>query len=246
MSDRRPIDAISLPPGGDEDLWAQTANLAELGTLTAALLHEMRQPMFAIKAHAQLGRAEGAAGVERFDRVLDQLHHMEELLRYYGGLAQPKTTVWPEQIFDLNDPVRGAVEMLAHRQRKVDVEVSLDLAAGKLPVRGRELAARQVAVNLLQNAFDAVEGRPGSRIVVRTRDGAESVQLHIEDTGPGIPADMRNRVFEPFVTTKAPGRGTGLGLYIARRLVDEAHGVLRLHEPDAGGARFEVLLPRAA
>lgn len=243
MADRRRVDAISLPPSAEAEGWTQAASMAELGVLTASLLHELRQPLFAIKAHAQLARVENSdARADRLDRILDQVHHIEELIRYYGGFATVDTT---PSLFDLNEPIRAALEMLGHRAVKARIELVSVLAPGALLVRGREVAVRQVAVNLVHNAFDAVDSAETRRVLVRTREAGDRVLVEVEDSGSGVPDELRERMFEPFVTTKAPGKGTGLGLYIARRLVDEAGGEIQLTRSGEGGSTFVVSMPRA-
>lgn len=237
--DSRP-DAAATP-----DDWEQAAELAELGVLSASLLHELRQPVFAIKAHAQLGRVDDGRAQERFARILDQIDHVEDLLRYYGALFRAEETAGTEAIIDLSEPIRVAAETMSHRQRKVGAELAMDLPAGPVNVRVRGLALRQVAINLIQNALDAVEGHPTRWVGVRVAEGGGRALLIVEDSGPGVDAAVHDRVFEPFVTTKAPGRGTGLGLYIARRLVGEAHGTLDYADRAGGGARFTVSLPLA-
>ena len=249
MSEATRLRSALLVPDGSmagDDALVHAASLAELGVMTASLLHELRQPLFAIKAHAQLGRAEEAGGAvgrtDRYARILDQVRHIEELIRYYGSVARHDE---PEVLFDLNEPIRTAIDMVSYRARKVGVEVDTALSSQVLLTQGREMAARQVAINLLQNACDAVEEQPERVIIVRTREIGDVVRLEVEDNGPGVPVDLRTRLFEPFVTTKPPGRGTGLGLYIAQRLVHEAKGTLRVIAPEGGGTRFEVDLPRA-
>jgi C4-dicarboxylate-specific signal transduction histidine kinase len=237
---RRRVEPVSLPPGTDDEAYVHAASMAELGVLTASLLHELRQPLFAIKAHAQLARAEGGQKPDRLDRILDQVTHIEALVRYYGGFGRSGD---PEVLFDLNDSVRAAVEMIAHKSKKSGVTIEIELWSGPLLVRGREVAARQIAINLVQNAFDAVEARRG-RVVVRTRDMGQTVRLEVEDDGTGVPVAIRDRMFDPFVTTKPAGRGTGLGLYISRKLADEARGSIRYDGPEAGASRFSVDLPR--
>jgi len=229
------------PFGAGGDSWKRLAKLADLGVMTASLLHELRQPLFAIKAEAQLGRvAEPSA---RFDRILTQVEAMEGLIASHVSAGEPDEAV---AVFDLNDAVRSAVEMLSHRKRSSAATLDLDLTVERLPVRGRRAAARQVAVNLLQNAFDAVEEVDRRRVVVRTRAAEQLVLLEVEDSGPGLPEHLIPRIFDPFVTSKPPGRGTGLGLFIARHLVREAHGELRLTAGALGGARAMVDFPRAA
>jgi two-component system C4-dicarboxylate transport sensor histidine kinase DctB len=240
---RPPAPSLSLPPTLDTEQWQQAASMAELGVLSASLLHELRQPLFAIKAHAQLGRVDrGAGGGERYDRILEQVKHIEDLIRYYGSFGR---TDEPETVYDLNSVIRAAADMLSHRARKAGVTVELVLHPAALPIRGRELAARQVSINLVQNAMDAVEGRNVRRVTVRTDLHGDRVRMQVTDTGPGVPAHLRDKMFDAFVTTKPPDRGTGLGLYIAKKMVTEARGVLRVGDAPGGGACFEVDLPVA-
>jgi C4-dicarboxylate-specific signal transduction histidine kinase len=102
----------------------------------------------------------------------------------------------------------------------------------------------QVFVNLLQNAADVIEGRPGARVRVRAGAVAEGrVELWVDDDGPGLAPGVRDRLFEAFFTTKPPGKGTGLGLYTALSLVREAGGSLTLSDRPEGGARARLVLP---
>lgn len=215
--------------------------MAELGVMTASLLHELRQPLFAIKGLAQLVAAEHA-GDDRLAQLLEQVGYLEHLVDHYGSFARGSGGTAP---YDLNEPVRGAVEMLAVTRKRSGVEVRLELAAEPLLVRGRPHAARQVAINLLHNALDAVESTTSPWITVRTRLDGTHVRLEVEDSGTGQPSKVGAELFQPFVTSKPPGRGTGLGLYIVYKLVREAAGELELKPTDQGGTIAVMRLPRA-
>jgi signal transduction histidine kinase len=97
-----------------------------------------------------------------------------------------------------------------------------------------------VWTNLIDNAIGALGGK--GRITLRTFREGDHVVVELEDTGPGVPAEIRSRIFDPFFTTRAPGEGTGLGLDIARRIVVRHKGEIRL-KPGQRGACFQVLLP---
>jgi C4-dicarboxylate-specific signal transduction histidine kinase len=105
----------------------------------------------------------------------------------------------------------------------------------------------QAALNLILNAAEAVEGRPEAVVRIEARCDAKWVYLVVEDSGPGVPAEIRERIFDPFFTTKSPGKGTGLGLPVSRRLIRTAGGDVELApEPSPlGGALFVLRLPRA-
>lgn len=248
MTDHAPSVPTSWPPASDEGFagegWERVARLAELGVLSASLLHEMRQPLFAIKGMAQLAQyREGTLDRDGLQELLVHVRHIEDLLDHYAGFGRLEE---PSAVFDLGDVVRQAAAMLAHRGRQLGAELKLFTSDRPHRVRGRPMAARQVAVNLLQNAMDAVELVSESRrIHVQLSHEGAHVRLIVRDTGPGIPEELRSRMFEPFVTTKPVGRGTGLGLFIARSLVTEAGGQLELKFPEEGGTIAQVCLPGA-
>jgi len=239
------VSKVKLSPWEDldPDTWAHLGQMAEFGVLSASLLHELRQPLFAVKAIAQLARRrERALDEEGLKQLLLHVVQIEELLDHYAGFGRLDE---PDTVFDLNLPVRRAVDMLAHRGKQIGARVDFRLTDETLLVKGRPGAARQVAVNLLQNALDAVEGCTNREVLVQSDRVGRGARLVVQDNGPGVPEDMREQLFKPFVTTKAPGRGTGLGLYIARKLCEEAMGDLNIAFPAGGGTRVEVVIPSA-
>jgi signal transduction histidine kinase len=131
--------------------------------------------------------------------------------------------------------------VLAHKLKHTSIEVvrDYDRALPKLVVRGSEL--NQVWTNLLDNAIDAV-GEEGTITISTRRDGA-SAQVDVTDDGPGIPQDAQDRLFEAFFTTKDVGRGTGLGLATARRIVVDRHDGSLSFDSEPGRTTFHVNLP---
>ncbi len=147
---------------------------------------------------------------------------------------------------DLHHCIDATLLLLRHRT-KHGLEIERDY--GQLPACPcYPSKLNQVLMNLLVNAIDAAETRSdGGRVSIRTRVGeleaAPAVSIHIEDNGPGIPEAQRERIFEPFYTTKPQGRGVGLGLSISYGIVQEHGGAIRVAASPAGGASFEILLP---
>lgn len=226
-------------PKLDPDSWARLARMAEFGVLSASLFHELRQPLFAVKAIAQLAARRGESlDEEGLRQLLVHVVQIEELLDHYAG----HNRVGEVAVFDLDESVRRAVDMLEHRARQVHASVQAEYG-GPIRVQGRVGALRQVAVNLLHNALDAVDRREDRRVFVRTRIDRERAVLEVRDHGPGIPEHVRDRLFEPFVTSKPVGRGTGLGLHITRKLVQESGGGLEVLDPAEGGTLIRVSLP---
>jgi len=211
--------------------------LARLGEMSAVLAHEVRNPLAALKGHLQLLQ-EDLAGDDRRGKRLEVV---------LGATARLESLV--------RDLLESTSDRPADRQEVPLGEVvaaSLDLA-GEVPgptleVQGDDLGTVRVDVqrvprmigNLIQNAREAAGPEGRIRLTILRGDGA--VRFLVEDTGPGLPEAEADRVFQPFVTGKA--RGTGLGLFIARR-VAEAHGgtLTAGRSEDLGGARFEARIP---
>ena len=101
-------------------------------------------------------------------------------------------------------------------------------------------AVRQIVTNLLQNALDAVDGCPARRIEVKVAHTNEVATLVVRDSGPGVDKTLIDRVFQPFVTSKPPGKGTGLGLFVARQLLKQVGGRITIHNETGAGACVKV------
>ncbi|MCB9663537.1 MAG: hypothetical protein H6732_05475 [Alphaproteobacteria bacterium] len=233
------------PSGTPPAEGARLARLAELGMQSAVLLHELRQPLFALKATAELVLAgrhpEGPTGDEAaWRQVVEQVSQIEQLIGRYGqgGGVHPEVVAR----VDLGASVRAALDVQLGRAAGVDVALRSRLPGDPVWVRGDDGALRQVVHNLVQNALDAVEGGPRREVWVELARVDEHAVIEVRDSGAGIAPELLPRVFEPFVTTKAPGRGTGLGLFVTRALVTEAGGRLEL-ETGATGTTLRVLLP---
>jgi len=224
----------------EEPLLEQVSALAELGLLTTSLLHEIRQPLFAVKGRIELTRHQGKV-LQGSDllALLEPLRHVQELLDHYAGYGRQEPTARP---FDARGPLQHALGMLAHRARQEGADLVSSLGEAPVEVMGRPVALRQVAVNLLQNALDAVADRAERRVTLRVGVQGQAAVIEVLDTGGGVPEALGDRVFDAFVSTNTTGRGTGLGLYIARRLVTEAGGTLVL-APHAPGTRAMLTWP---
>jgi two-component system NtrC family sensor kinase len=146
---------------------------------------------------------------------------------------------------DIPGLVTSAVDLLTAQGTLRRSALAVEHAPGAPPVAGDRTALEQVLVNLLLNAVDAA-GPDGSITVATGPDAAGGVRLVVRDSGPGVPPDLAARIFEPFVTTKDPGRGTGLGLAVVQRIVEDHGGTVSVGPAPEGGAAFSVLLPAAA
>jgi two-component system C4-dicarboxylate transport sensor histidine kinase DctB len=212
----------------DDERLLQLAELAEAGLAAASLVHELRQPLFALKATLQLGQQAGGLDPARLADLLTSVEHLEGLLDAWGGVGREESPA----LYDAGEVVGEVVRMLRPRARSVGVDVELRLDP-RVWAHGAPSVARQVTTNLLQNALDAVAGQEARQVVVGVYAQGGQVVIEVADSGPGLDPSVRDRVFEPFVTTKARG-GTGLGLYVARRLCETAGGSIELASSAAG------------
>jgi signal transduction histidine kinase len=148
----------------------------------------------------------------------------------------------PEQEVDIHEGIDKTLVILGHKLR-TGVEIIRDYADDLPPVLADGSELNQVWTNLIDNAIDAVDGH--GQVRIRTRRDGSMVLVEIADQGPGIPPEIISRIFDPFFTTKEVGKGTGLGLDIARRIVvDRCRGELSV-ESAPGDTRFLVRLPLA-
>ena len=197
--------------------------------LAPGLLHELRQPLMAIHAATELlERERGPLDGDGAWRMLKaQVVRLVEIVRGYEDLLRPGR-VSPEP-FHVEPVISRAVDLLAHRVRPLASRFVLH-NGGSHAGFGAPGALVHAATNLLANALDAVEATRGDgRIAVRVLGRLpRAVEVRVSDEGSGIPAQLRARIFEPRFTTKAAGKGSGLGLHIARRLMSRFGGSVYL------------------
>jgi len=221
----------------------QSEKLAALGQLSATIAHEVRNPLAVIRSAAQslgegiAGRdAEGERACRFITAEIDRLTSVVgSLLAFARPLRLELKPVAVDELFD------GALQLAAPDLTREQVQVARPVPTAPLRVRADVDLVRQVLVGLLVNAVEAVGQRGAITLDARDDDGV--IAIEVADSGPGVPAELRTRIFEPFFTTRA--KGTGLGLPIARQIVEAHGGKLEVGERRGGGARFVVRLPAA-
>jgi signal transduction histidine kinase len=235
---------------------AQVAEkLAAVGTMTAGLSHEIRNPLNAAALQLsvlerriqRLPKETRPPFLEPLALVKDEIRRLDHILEDFLQFARPREFV-PKPV-DVVTVVTRVLDLLGGEAERRGVRLERDLDAVP-PVRGDEERLRQVLVNLGLNALEAV--RDGGRVRVTCRlepaspehgDAEPRVAILLDDDGPGIPPESRDRIFEPFFTTKA--KGSGLGLSIVHAIVTQHGGSIRVEDAPGGGARFALRLPRA-
>jgi signal transduction histidine kinase len=213
--------------------------LAALGDLVAEIAHEVRNPLVSVKTFLQLlpDRIDDPEFRTRFHEVVaDELRRIERLLDVVIAHARPGPAAPGDRT--AAGPVFDAVaRLLEHRALESGVRIEVDPAGAEVEAPLGEDALRQVVLNLTLNAIEATA--EGGDVRLSARRLAEGAELRVEDRGPGVPPEARERIFEPFHTTR-PDRPGGLGLAISRRLVEQAGGELAVGDREGGGASFRI------
>lgn len=218
----------------------RSERLAAVGQLAAGVAHEIRNPLTSAILLLETGRKDPAAGGltdDDLDLIEQELHRIEQTLQTFLAFARPPKLERSE--FDLPALVREAVALCRGRFEQAGVTVDVAIPDGDGQVTADREQVRQVLVNLLLNAADALP--TGGRVVVDVTRSPEAVEISVSDTGRGISTDILPRLFQPFATGKETG--TGLGLVVSRRIAEDHGGTLRGENPPAGGARFTLRLP---
>ena len=227
--------------------------LAALGEMAAAIAHEVKNPLAGIEVMAgvlkrQLPESEDAQTI--LSDIIKEAKMANAIVVEVLDFVRP-IRLQVERV-SLADVVRDAVSMAESHVPRGQVRLSLELPEDLSPIQGDPHQLRQIFTNLLSNAFEALGGAGTVRLsaeqLATDEESAAAdvpavpmIQVEVTDDGPGIPADVIDRIFSPFFTTKP--QGSGLGLAIVRKIVDAHDGRIDVSAPASGGTRFRVTLP---
>lgn len=222
--------------------------LAALGQMSAGLVHELNQPLTALRTLsesagillAQQRPDEVRGNLHRIARMVDRLARLTSQLKAFAHKSDT-----PLAAVSLSRCIADAQAIVGAELKANDVCFVADVQPPGLAVMADEAAIASVLINLMRNAIDAVQGAPERVLSVHARASGDRVTLDVIDTGPGIRADILPRLFEPFVSSKPVGAGLGLGLVISAQLVRGAGGTLKAGNRVDGGAQFTIDLPIA-
>ena len=222
---------------------AQSSKLAALGEMSAAVSHELNQPLAAMKtylagARLLLQRKRPDEALSSFQRIDDLIERMGAITRQLKSYARKGGEAFEE--VDLRACVSSALAMMEPQLKARVVKISRTMPRQPVMVLADRIRLEQVIINLLRNALDATKDVKAPAIDLLVSAG-ETATLLVRDNGHGI-VDLEN-LFEPFYTTKKPGEGVGLGLAISSGIVTDLGGRLTARNGDGGGAVFEMQLP---
>jgi two-component system NtrC family sensor kinase len=222
---------------------AQSEKLAAVGQLAAGVAHEINNPLTAVIANAQLMQRSmppDSEMQESVDLILTAGSRAAQVVRNLLDFARKEQYRFDRT--DINETIRKTIELVQHEvmSRSIVLTFTPDPELPRVMASGDHLQG--VWLNLMLNAFDALDGLPGE-IRVSTRRHDREVRVVIEDTGKGISPENLTHIFEPFFTTKLPGQGTGLGLSVCHQIIKQHSGQILADSELGRGTRFTIILP---
>ncbi|MGO8953930.1 MAG: ATP-binding protein [Rhodomicrobium sp.] len=242
VEERRKVEADLLKT---RDHLIKAARRAALGQFLEGLVHEINQPLAALRTYlastqhlvAKAKTAEAATNLETMRAVLNHLSQMTGRLKMVvrGDTREFQAT-------SLSESAGRVLSLLRPHLQQLDITLSIEVTSN-IFVHGDSVRLDQILLNLLNNAADALDGREDGHIRVSLVSQKDRAILTVEDNGSGVQPDQVNRLFEPFFTTKEPGRGQGLGLATVHRIVTDHDGSIAYSRSDLGGAAFKIVFP---
>lgn len=231
-----------------EGMVLHAEKLAAMGQIASGLAHELTTPLTVILGSVDIAldrlKKEGSP-VRQLEVIRQQTLRCNELVRKL--LMQSRKEDAPQQVFPLEEAVESVLSLLETQARLHKVTVKRDLSPVPLLVSGQKEQIEQVVINLSNNALDAMP--KGGTLTVGTasvtEEGRAFARIRVADTGTGIPPEARDKIFAPFFTTKDPGKGTGLGLWLAQEITFKHGGNITFSTQEGKGTVFFVTLPLA-
>ncbi len=217
------------------------AALSQMGQMTAIIAHEVRNPLAIIKATAERIKkkfgADESPDAALLDFIPEEVDRLNQITTHYLQFAAPLDS--PRKLAPAADTVRSVVEATQREAKRHEVELNYSSQPEVADILTDANALHQIAINLLHNAIDAV-GRAG-KVEVSLESGVHkgTARLVIADNGPGISRKDQKRIFDPFFTTKVSG--TGLGLFVVKRLVEQIGGTIEIESGKENGTRFVIM-----
>ncbi|BDQ35584.1 two-component system sensor histidine kinase NtrB [Pseudodesulfovibrio portus] len=232
----------------------QAEKMVTVGTLATGVAHEVNNPLMAISGYAEgiqrrlkkHGDSMSEDVLREFEdytkTILQECSRCQNIVSSLLNFGHPETSVFG--FVNLNGIIEETLNILGFHLKKSQ-KLTLDKAlCDDLPlIYADEPRLKQVILNLLTNAMDALEELEGTIMVRTMKEGGDSVALEVEDTGTGIPQDIKDRLFDPFFTTKSMGKGIGIGLSTCYGIVKDHNGEITVHSVEGEGSCFRVVLP---
>ena len=227
----------------------QKEKSALLESLVGGIAHEINNKLSPIIGYADLlagevGKVSANGELKGYCMIIqDSAMESAKIIRQLLQLSRPHKVEMVR--CDLRQIVQDAINLLRFRLRNLDCQVNVSLPSNECLLLADAAQIKQVVINLVLNAADAMEGQPNRQLQVRVVFSGRHFHLLVSDTGHGIKPEHAGRIFDPFFTTKAPDRGTGLGLSVCEGVIKQHNGEIALLETSDRGSTFKITLPRS-
>lgn len=223
-----------------------TAKLATIGQMATGINHELNQPLAAIQAYADNGRKflekgrqqEALWNFKQISELIERMARIGSQLKIFSRKTRGNINSVP-----LYSVVDGALEIITPLLRKTGVEINVVILPDDVMVQANSVLLQQALVNLISNAIQALQEQSEKQIEVLAFIEQANTCITIQDNGPGLPRD-KEKIFEPFYTTKPAGQGLGLGLTITRRIIEDMNGTISI-DSDTQGTTALIMLQTA-
>jgi signal transduction histidine kinase len=237
-----PTSLATEADGGSRLAFYRKSTRAAAGELAAGVVHDINNPLQVMMLHLELLQS-GRQMPNWIEMFTQQVQRISELTNRLSEFALSASREPQLERMDLNECVEAALSLVAGDFRRGGIKVQCLLTPERAEIQGNMPALRQVLLEMLLNSGEALSG--GGEVRVETRLEGSRVVLRIADSGPGIPEEMQDVLFKPFVTTRGEGRA-GIGLAICARTVAQHRGTISLEADGRSGASFRIVLPASA
>ncbi len=220
----------------------QTEKMAALGVLAAGVGHEINNPLMGIMNYIDYVRSQTQD--KELSQILDKATAAVNRIRDIVMKIMTYARVSSEDITAVNvrSVIQDVVDLISTDLRHAGIVLNIEAPDFLLPAAANSNELHQCVLNILINAMHAVEETQNPTILIRITEGENTLKIHVEDNGPGVPDNISDKIFDPFFTTKPSGKSTGLGLSVTRNLVEKFGGVLKHENVPGGGAAFDISL----
>lgn len=223
-----------------EELLRRSEKLNTVGQLAAGVAHEIRNPLTTLRGFLQLQQQTRSVNPDHIDLMLSELDRINLIVSEFLILAKPQAIHFQER--DVRGILRDVISFLDSQAHLYGVEVKLDFSSEPALVHCEENQLKQVFINLLKNAFEAMPDGGTVTITLKRPEG-DHVLITIQDEGHGIPEELMPHLGEPFITNKETG--TGLGLMVSQRIIQGHQGTLEIESKSGVGTKISIVLPAA-
>lgn len=231
-----------------QSLLVKAAKLSTMGQISAGIIHEIKQPLFAIQGLLDLAMVDETAPAKRkrLETVMQSVKRLDEILGRFKSFSH--MSVETMAAVSITTAMDEVIKLMEHHFMKGKILLHVEQEENSPMIIGDKQGLQQVFSNLLLNAADALETKDdGKRLInIKIRSSETRVFVEIRDNGCGIPEDIQKKIFDPFFTTKPPDKGTGLGMAIVESILHEHHATIEVESTVGMGTGFIISFPALA